>query len=155
MLRAAGFDKAGRMTRIRNFTAVLTASASLLASTGCTNDQPPRQSYPIAPISGPEPVDGTYNGLKQLLRGDETSCGNTDEFHLQISGRQFTYRLLQPQADWRPVIVFGATIAPDGTFNAVSGDSFMRGTLKQGHIHGEMSGDVCGFSFDADRTGTW
>jgi len=93
--------------------------------------------------------------MMQLIRGDEMNCGNTNEFRLQVVNKSFTYRLSQPQADWMPVLAFTATIGPDGSFEATAGNGYMRGKLSDGHMHGRMSGDVCGFTFDADRNGTW
>ena len=82
----------------------------------------------------------------QLNRGDEMNCGNTNEFRLRVAGQSFTYRLSQQQVAWKPVVVFTASIGPDGAFEAVSGTSYLRGTLKNGHMQGRMSGDVCGFT---------
>lgn len=144
------------MTRTRNFDAALLASIMAAAiGAGCSKDTPPPMSYPIAPISGPQPIDGTYGGLMQLIRGDAINCGNTNEFRLQVTNQSFTFKLAQPQVDWKPQILFTASIAPDGSFNAQSGTSYMRGTLKDGHMQGRISGDSCGFTFDADRNGNW
>ena len=112
-------------------------------------------SATIAPISGPQPVDGAYGGIMQLIRGDESTCGNTNEFSLRVANRSFTYRLSQPQIDWRPTLVFTTTIGSDGSFEATTGNGFMRGTLKDGHMQGRISGDACGFTFDAARNGSW
>ncbi|MFL5252653.1 MAG: hypothetical protein ACJ8AI_07125 [Rhodopila sp.] len=112
-------------------------------------------SYPIAPVSGPQPVDGTYGGMMQLIRGAEMICGNTNEFRLQVINQSFTYQLSQPTVDWKPVLVFTSAIGPDGSFNAAAGNGFMRGTLKDGHMKGQISGDACAFTFDADRNATW
>ncbi len=143
------------MKPTRNLIAALltTAVATALVA-GCAKDQSPPMSAPIAPISGPQPVDGTYGGLMQLIRGDVMNCGNTNEFQLQVVNQTFTYRLTQPLS-YRPAIVFTASIAPDGSFEATSGAAYMRGTLKDGHIHGRISGDACGFDFNADRGGAW
>ena len=144
------------MTRTRNFhPALLTFVVAVAIAAGCSKEQAPPDSYPIPPISGPQPIDGLYNGFAQLIRGDVMNCGNNNEFRLQMTNQSFTYRLSQPQAGWKPVVVFTAAIGPDGTFEATSGTSYMRGTLKNGHMQGRISGDICGFDFDADRTGTW
>jgi hypothetical protein len=144
------------MTRIRNLTmGLLAASLAAAVGVGCSrnNDEPP--PIPIAPLSGPQPIDGTYSGFMQLIRGDEMNCGNTNEFRLQVTGQSFTYRLLQQQVAWKPVVVFTSSIGPDGSFEAVSGSSYLRGTLKDGHMQGRISGDMCGFTFNADRSGTF
>jgi len=152
---ASGFVKAAHMTRTRNWiSSGAVIAAAISGGAGCSrNDTPPLPQIP--PITTPQPVDGAYHGLMQLIRGGEMSCGNSNEFTLQVSSQSFTYRLSQPQADWKPVVVFTATIGADGSFDAESGTSFMRGKLKDGHMHGQISGDICGFTFDADRTGTF
>jgi hypothetical protein len=153
---AAGFVKAAHMTRTRNLTAGLmafAASAALVAGCASRDDSPP--PIPIAPISGPQPIDGMYSGFMQLIRGGAMNCGDGNEFRLQVSGQSFTYRLSQQSVAWKPVVVLTGAIAPDGSFDATSGTSFMRGALKNGHMQGRISGDACGFDFSADRTGTF
>jgi hypothetical protein len=143
------------MTRARNLNAGLMgfAVAAALAA-GCSrNDQPP--PIPIAPISGPQPVDGMYSGYMQLIRGDSMRCGDNNEFRLTVSGQSFTYTLEQQTVAWKPTVLLSGQIASDGTFDAQSGTSFMRGSLKNGHMQGRISGDACGFDFNADRTGTF
>ena len=135
---------------MRNFLA-----GSVLALAGCASQSAPPPVPPIAPISGPQPVDGTYHGLAQLIRGTEMNCGNMDEFSWQVVNHTISFKLPQPQADWKPVVTFSAPIQADGSFDAESGTSYLRGTLSNGHMQGEVSGDICGFSFNADRDGTF
>lgn len=149
---AAGFVKAARMTRIRNFLAGSFLAVVALAGCSSPSEPPPP---PIAPISGPQPIDGTYHGLAQLIRGTEMNCGNMDEFSVQVVNHTVGFTLRQPQADWKPVVVFSAPIQADGSFDAELGTSYMRGTLSDGHMQGRISGDICGFSFNADRDGTF
>ena len=89
---------------------------SALAACG-TSDPPPAPAAPSRPV----PIDGSYNGILQLTRGDAINCGNQDPVVLQVADRSFTYQLRQPRADWAPVLVFRATIQPDGSFNAQAG----------------------------------
>ena len=138
------------MNMLAHVQAVL-LSAAALAACSSTPPAPP----PAAPSASPVPIDGTYDGIMQLIRGDGITCGNQNPINLHVVDRTFSYRLSQPQADWRPVLVFAAVIAPDGAFNAQTGDRYMRGTVSGGHMQGEIAGDVCGFSFVADRGGTW
>ena len=104
--------------------------------------------------SRPLPVDGTYGGVMQLSRGTALGCGNADAITLRVKDHAFTYQLNQPQADWRPVIIFTAKIGPDGSFNTRSGPDFMSGQVANGTIQGQIAGDICGFSFVADRGGS-
>ena len=110
-------------------------------------------SHITAPAPRPVAIDGTYGGVLQLSRGQAINCGNTDPITLHVKNHAFTYQLDQPQADWRPVIVFTAMIAPDGSFNARSGPDSMSGRVANGTMRGQIIGDICGFSFVADRGG--
>ena len=143
-----------RITHVARGAIRAAALAATALAAGCVKSPPP-MSYPLPPISGPQPIDGRYDGLMQLIRGDVINCGNSNEFHLKVANQSFSYELSQPQAPWKPVIVFTATIGPDGAFNATSGTGYMRGTLTNGHMQGRISGDICGFDFNADRTGNW
>lgn len=135
------------MTRTRN----LCLACLILAS--CSNSPPP--PAPIPPISAPQPIDGTYHGLTQTIRGTAMSCGNQNEFTVTVTNHTINFSLPQPEAEWKPVVPFSATIGPDGSFDAESGTSFMRGTVSHGHMQGQISGDICGFTFNADRDGTF
>jgi hypothetical protein len=119
---------------------------------GCSSQPAPADP---APALKPVPIDGTYGGEMQLSRGDPVSCGNQNPISLVVRDHSFTYRLNQPQADWKPFIDFTATIGPDGTFNAQSGPDSMSGSVSQGSMQGQIIGDVCGFSFSADHGGTY
>jgi hypothetical protein len=120
--------------------------------TAC-NDRP--SPAPIASVPPPPPIDGTYGGVMQLSRGDPIKCGNENPITLQVADHAFTYRLNQPQAEWKPVIVFAARIGPDGAFNARSGPDSMTGSVTGGNMQGVIIGDTCSFSFNAGRGGTW
>jgi hypothetical protein len=133
--------------------AVTVLSVALgMTMAGCSS--PPA---PAAAVSPPEPVpvDGTYGGVMQLSRGDAINCGDENPITLQVKDHVFTYQLSQPRAEFKPVIVFTATIGPDGSFNAQSGPDSMSGQVSQGTMQGVIIGDICGFNFNADRGGTW
>jgi hypothetical protein len=125
----------------------LSLGATLAA---CTNSPSPA---PIANVPSPQPIDGTYGGLMQLNRGDAINCGNENPITLHVANHAFTYQLNQPQAEWKPVILFKAMIGPDGAFNAQTGPDSMTGSVSGGNMQGTIIGDVCGFSFNASRGG--
>jgi hypothetical protein len=139
------------MPRLSAITVLGVAVGTILA--GCSPSQPPPAVATAPPR--PVPIDGTYGGVMQLSRGDAMNCGNENPITLQVQNHTFTYRLAQPRAEWKPVIVFTAAIAPDGSFNAQSGPDSMSGQVAGGSMQGEIVGDICGFSFNADRGGTW
>jgi hypothetical protein len=91
----------------------------------------------------------------QLSRGTAITCGNENPITLQVTNHQFTYQLHQPQAEWKPVVVFNAVIGPDGGFDTQSGPDSMSGSVNGGNMQGVIIGDMCGFSFNASRGGTW
>jgi hypothetical protein len=91
----------------------------------------------------------------QLSRGQAINCGNENPITLHVANHAFSYQLNQPQAEWKPVIVFNAAIGPDGAFNAQSGPDSMSGSVAGGNMQGVIIGDICGFSFNASRGGTW
>jgi hypothetical protein len=122
------------------------------ALTACGSPPPPA---PIANAPPPPPIDGTYGGVMELNRGESITCGNENPITLHVVNHAFTYQLNQPQADWNPVIVFNAMIGPDGAFNARSGSDSMSGSVASGNMQGVIVGDICGFSFNAGRGGTW
>jgi hypothetical protein len=127
----------------------LSLGATLAA---CSN---PPSPAPVANVLPPPPIDGTYGGIMQLSRGDAINCGNQNPITLHVENHAFTYQLNQPQADWKPVIVFKATIGLDGGFDARSGPDSMSGSVAGGNMQGVIIGDVCGFSFNASLGGTW
>jgi hypothetical protein len=123
---------------------------------GCSGSDPPA----AAPAPVPSPprvtsVNGTYNGLMQLVGGAPGSCGTSDIFTVVVQNNAFRFVLNQPQVPWQPQRVFAATIAPDGSFQAGTGVAYMRGTTKQGHMQGQIIGDACQFQFEADSDGTF
>jgi hypothetical protein len=124
---------------------------------GCSAPQPP--APPAAaidpPPTRPVSVNGSYNGVTQLVTGAATSCGTGDIFTLQVQNGAFRYELHQPQVPWRPSVTFSAAIAPDGSFHAASGAAYIDGKVTQGHMQGQVVGDACGFQFEADNTGTF
>jgi hypothetical protein len=129
-----------------------TLGAALSATlAGCSSPSAPASA--AAPPPKPVPIDGTYGGVMQLSRGEAINCGNQNPITLQVMNQTFTYRLDQPQADWRPTIVFTATIGPDGSFNARSGPDSMSGQVQGGTMQGQIIGDICAFSFVADHGG--
>ena len=138
------------MPRLVAVAVISVAVGNLLAA--CSTPPPPAAA---APPPKPVPIDGTYGGVMQLSRGDAMSCGDENPITLEVKDHSFTYRLSQPRAEWKPNIVFTATIGPDGSFNARSGPDSMSGQVSQGTMQGVIVGDICGFNFNAARGGTW
>lgn len=134
----------------------LASAASLVACLmGCSGGDPPAapaSSLPPARVAG---VNGTYNGVMQLSSGPAMSCGMSDVFSVVVQNKAFQFTLNQPQVPWQPQRVFAATIAPDGSFQAGTGAAYIRGTASQGHMQGQIAGDVCQFQFEADSDGTF
>jgi hypothetical protein len=90
--------------------------AACMAAAGCTITP---QSSPVAPVAVTQParpvsVNGTYNGITQLVRGAAMSCGTEDMLTLRVVDNAFSYTLNQPQVTWQPVRSFNVAIAPDG-----------------------------------------
>ena len=108
-----------------------------------------------APPPAPVPIDGRYGGLLELSRGRAIDCGTESPITLTVANHAFTYHLPQPQAAWNPVLVFNATIAPDGTFNVRTGPDSMSGQVSGGTMQGQIIGDVCAFTFSAARGGVY
>jgi hypothetical protein len=135
---------------LSSIVATVVVGLSLGTLVACSNSPSPAA---IADVPSPQPIDGTYGGTMQLSRGDPVNCGNENPITLYVANRAFTYELNQPQAEWKPVIVFKAVIGPDGAFNARSGPDSMSGTVAGGNMQGVIIGDVCGFSFNASRGG--
>ena len=123
---------------------------------GCTSpaqpDPPPAAGPPLATAKS---VNGSYNGIAQLTSGSPESCGTQDIFSLQVRANAFQYVLQQPQIPWRPSITFAVSITPDGGFASSSGAAYIKGQVKQGHMQGQIVGDSCAFSFEADNTGSF
>jgi hypothetical protein len=131
--------------------------AACMAAAGCTITP---QSSPVAPVAVTQParpvsVNGTYNGITQLVRGAAMSCGTEDMLTLRVVDNAFSYTLNQPQVTWQPVRSFNVAIAPDGSFQAQSGTASIRGTVSGGHMAGDIVGDACGYHFEADSSGTF
>src|SRR5271165_3903005 len=85
---------------------------------GCA-DAPPAPPPTIAAASPPArivPIDGSYNGVTQLVSGTAISCGSQDIVTLQVQNHTFRYVLNQPQVPWQPQRSFEVVIAPDGAF---------------------------------------
>ena len=49
----------------------------------------------------------------------------------------------------------GVVIAPDGSFHAGSGATYIDGKASQGHMQGQIVGDACGYQFEADNVGSF
>jgi hypothetical protein len=135
----------------------IVAMAAGMAAAGCTSTP---QSPPVAPIAVTQPtrpasVNGLYNGITQLVSGAAMSCGTQDMLALRVVDNSFGYTLNQPQVTWQPVRSFNVVIAPDGTFQAMSGAAYIRGAVSGGHMAGDIVGDACGYHFEADRSGTF
>ena len=123
---------------------------------GCSSpaqpDPPPTGGPPLATATS---VDGSYNGIAQLVSGSPDSCGTQDIFSLQVRANAFQYVLQQPQVPWRPSITFAVGITPAGSFASNSGAAYIKGQVKQGHMQGQIVGDSCAFRFEADNTGSF
>ncbi|MBN8875829.1 MAG: hypothetical protein J0H67_23580, partial [Rhodospirillales bacterium] len=116
----------------------------------------PAAASPAAPGGAAgKPVNGTFNGLMTLASGSDGSCGSQDLITLQVRNGAFDYVLNQPQVPYQPQRAFHVTIAPDGSFRTDLGGAFMSGSVRGGHMSGQIVGDVCSYAFDADSTGTW
>jgi len=138
--------------RLRAIAAMVCGSLSACSGSQSQNASPP---IPDPPPARPVPIDGSYNGVMQLVSGSADSCGTQDIFTLQVRNRAFSYVLRQPQVPWRPSVPFGVSIGPDGSFHAASGGAQIDGTIAQGHMQGQIVGDACGFRFEADNVGTF
>ncbi len=133
-------------------------SIVLLIGLGLIGCQRPSDAPALPPVplaaSGPATPDGVYRGRLQTVRGGEL-CGTGDTVTFTVRGRSLHYELHQPQLPEQRTRTFDAPIRTDGHFAAVDGPTFIKGTLQGGHMQGEISGDACGFAFQADRSGTW
>jgi hypothetical protein len=126
----------------------------LLAAGCAANPPPPPPAATVAAPLGPVSVDGTYQGNRQLVRGGDGPgilCGQIDPLTIKVTGRAFQYVLQQPELQYQPTRTFNVTINDDGTFRAVDGPAYMDGAAGGGTMQGEVSGDACGYVFQADR----
>jgi hypothetical protein len=130
------------------------ATVGVIALLAACSAPPPPPPVVAGPPPPPVPIDGTYNGIMRLAQGGDRGCGTQDVITLQVSGHAFSYVLQQPQIAYLPTRTFNLTIAPDGSFQTMSGAAFMRGKVAGGHMQGEIVGDACGYRFEADSTGT-
>jgi hypothetical protein len=152
-----GNHSRGGLSNMASLQFGMATVAASMAAAGCTiAPQPP----PAAPTAVVQPsrqvsVDGTYDGITQLVRGSAMSCGTQDMLTLRVADNAFGYTLNQPQVTWQPVRSFNVVIAPDGTFQAQSGSAYIRGTVSGGHMAGDIVGDACGYHFEADSSGTF
>jgi hypothetical protein len=123
---------------------------------GCADRAPPPPPPVAVAPSGPIAVDGVYQGRRQLVRGGSgvgLLCGTTDPFAVTVTGRAFQYVLRQPEVAYQPTRTFNATIDDDGGFKATDGPAYINGTVGGGAMQGELSGDACGYVFQANRQG--
>lgn len=131
-------------------------AAACMAVGGCSGEgraPPPPPPDPLA-AAGPVSPDGRYDGMMQSVRGGEL-CGSADPMRIAVRNRRFHFVLNQPQVPEQQTRAFDVTIAPDGSFVSRDGPTFIRGTVKAGHMQGAIAGDACGYDFEADRTGTF
>ena len=127
-----------------------------MALGGCSGDgraPPPPSPDPLA-SAGPASPDGRYDGTMQSVRGGEL-CGSQDPMTIAVRARSFHFVLNQPQVPEQRTRAFDVSIAPDGSFTSRNGPTFIRGTVRAGHMQGAIAGDACGYDFEADRTGTF
>ena len=127
-----------------------------MAAAGCTSTPPPPPA-PVAVIQPARPVlvNGTFNGITQLVQGAAMSCGTQDALTLRVVDNAFGYTLNQPEVVWQPVRSFSVVIASDGSFQANSGAAYIRGTVSGTHMAGDIVGDACNYHFEADSSGTF
>ena len=135
----------------------IAAMATCVAAAGCTSTPPSSPVTPAAVIqpAGPVSVNGTYNGITQLVQGPAMSCGTQDMLTLHVVDNTFGYTLKQPQVPWQHVRSFNVVIAPDGSFQAQSGTAYIRGTVSGSHMAGDIVGDACAYHLEADSSGTF
>ncbi len=152
------------MTRARSrqpnypslFPVMMLLAALVAFLPACTAPSaPPPPSLAVAPPMQPVSINGSYDGVMQLISGLAMSCGTQDMLTLQVTNNGFAYQLNQPQVPWQPVRAFNVVIAENGSFQAQSGTAYIRGTVSGGHMAGDLVGDACGYHFEADRSGTW
>jgi hypothetical protein len=138
--------------RLRSLPTGLLAMLASCMSPAQTDPPPVAQGPPLAIARS---IDGSYNGVAQLASGSPDACGTQDIFSLKVRANAFKYVLQQPQVPWRPSVTFAVSIAPDGSFASYSGTAYIKGQVKQGHMQGQIVGDSCAFSFEADNTGSF
>lgn len=138
--------------RLRSLPAGLLAMLAGCMSPAQPDPPPDTQGPPLARATS---VNGNYNGVAQLASGSPDSCGTQDIFSLRVSANAFQYVLQQPQVPWRPSVTFAVSIEPDGSFASNPGTAYIKGQVKQGHMQGQIVGDSCAFSFEADNTGSF
>jgi hypothetical protein len=131
-----------------------------MLAAGCAGAPPPPASPPAAPVvaapSGPVAVDGTYRGHKQMERGAAgpgVLCGSFDPFVVTVTNRAFRYVLNQPEVPYQPTRTFSVTIDTDGNFRGTDGPAYITGNAGGGTMQGEISGDACGYVFQANQPG--
>jgi hypothetical protein len=143
-----------RSARLRIAGAML---LPLLAAACAGQAPPPPTPGPVVTApAGPVAVDGTYVGTKQLVRGGDGPgllCGSMDPLTVTVVNRAFHYVLNQPELPYQPTRAFDATIDADGSFRAVNGPAYMTGSVGAGNMQGQISGDACGYVFQASRQG--
>jgi hypothetical protein len=122
---------------------------------GCSDAPQAPQPAAVSPPARIVPVDGSYNGLAELVSGAATSCGTEDTVTLEVRNHAFRYVLNQPQVPWQPRRSFDVVIASDGSFQGQSGPAYIRGRVNQGHMQAQIVGDACGYQFEADNSGTF
>ncbi len=148
-------------TMTRTTRAGWPAFAGLLVMlTGCQQPIDPAAQLPPVARAKPGPVDpdGTYQGQlisKGAVASGAFGCGSIDSLPLTIRDRKLRLVLAQPEIPYRTRIVFDVTISDDGTFASPSEETYMRGSVSDGHLQGQVVGDACSFSLEADRNGSW
>ncbi len=127
---------------------------------GCASSATPPAPVVATPVvaapSGPIAVDGTYQGHKQVERGAAgpgVLCGSFDPFTATVTNRAFHYVLNQPEVPYQSTRAFDVTIDADGNFKAINGPTYIAGNAGGGTMQGEISGDACGYVFQANMPG--
>jgi hypothetical protein len=84
------------LSGLRIYLVIVTACG---VAFGCTTTPQPLSMAPaaVATPTAPVSVNGSYNGIMQLIQGTPMSCGTEDMLTLRVANNAFSYTLNQPQ----------------------------------------------------------
>jgi hypothetical protein len=137
----------------------LATLATGLALGGCSPPPPPPP--PPAPLVS---YDGAYTGTVKLTGVGagvpRVGCATSPQLMVQVQNNTFTYVQTHPKATVRApgfattnaTASYTAAIAQDGSFSGQSQlAGTISGTIKAGHMTGNIEGLECVYTFTADR----